>query len=265
LSEEEEEEGLNASALAAPAPALAAAALAAPALAAPALKTVPTTKGFIDAAARKYAPNEIFLFYADSGLDDKLKIGYKDAARWLSPLAPFDIRDPEDGTRYPTVEHYMAAMKIKKASPSPELAERIFSAPGFIHVKYISKRLAETGAGAGAKKLTEKRDWELLKEEWTEVKRESAPAVLKKTYKIDFNEAAWIAIKDEVLLEALRQRFEEDVKFRKIVEAVKEQGKILLYYQTAVASELGGVLKDGKIQGDNKLGRLIMQLASFPE
>ena len=89
--------------------------------------------------------------------------------------------------------------------------------------------------------------------------------VFVSTDKIDFNEVAWIAIKDEVLLEALKQRFEEDVKFRKIVEAVKEQGKILLYYQTAVASELGGMLKEGKIQGDNKYGHLIMQLASFPE
>lgn len=228
------------------------------------IKTVPATKGFIESAPRKYAQNEIYLFYADAALEDKLKIGYKDAGRWISPLAAFDIRDKENNMRYPTVEHYMAGMKVKRASPMPELADRIFGAQGFIHQKYLQKRLAETGAGAGAKKLTEKREWEILKDEWAEVKKESQPSILKKTYGIDINEAAWVAIKDEVLVEALTQRFEEDVKFRKIIDAVKEQGKILLYYQTAVASELGGVLKEGKIQGDNKLGKMMMALAKFP-
>ena len=226
------------------------------------IKTVPTTKGIIETAPRKYAPNEIFLFYADAALDDKLKIGYKDAGRWLSPLAPFDIRDPDDGTRYPTVEHFLAGMKVKRASPMPELAEKIFGTTGFIHQRFLQKRLGETGAGA--KKLTEKREWELLKEEWMEVKRESMTNALKKSYRVEVNDAAWVAMKDEVLEEALKQRYEEDVKFRKIVEAAKEQGKVLVYYQTAAASELGGMVKEGKIVGDNKIGRIIMTLGAFP-
>ena len=237
----------------------------APAPAQAQIKTVPTTKGVIEMAPRKYAPNEVLLFYSDAALDDKLKIGYKDAGRWLAPLAPFDIRDPEDGTRYPTVEHFLAGMKVKRASPMPELAEKIFGATGFIHQKFLQKRLAETGAGAGAKKLTEKREWELLKEEWMEVKKESTNTVLKKSYRVEVNESAWATMKDDVLQEALKQRFEEDVKFRKIVEAAKEQGKILLYYQTAAASEMGGMLKEGRIVGDNKIGRIIMGLGAFPE
>jgi len=229
------------------------------------IETIPTTKGIVEAAPRKYAPNEIFLFHADAGFEDKLKIDVKDAGRWLAPLAPFDITDPETGIKYPTVEHYLAGMKVRKASPMPEFADKIFGVTGPIHQKYIQKRLAETGAGEGAKKLTEKRNWELLKEEWADVKKESLNTVLKKTYKIEVNEAAWAAIKDDALGEALKQRFEQDVKFRSIVLAAKDQGKILLYYQSAAASELGGVYKEGKIQGDNKLGRMIMILAGFPE
>ena len=188
-----------------------------------------------------------------------------DAGRWLAPLAAFDIRDPENGVRYPTVEHFMAAMKIKRASPMPEFADKIFSSTGSIHQEYVQKRLAETGAGEGAKKLTETANWDLQKMESADVKRQSGSTVLKKTYGIDVNEAAWVAIKDEVLMEALKQRFEEDVKFRKIVNAAKEQGKVLVYYQKADASELGGKVKDGRIQGDNKVGRIIMTLGGFPQ
>ena len=66
---------------------------------------------------KTYSPNELFQFDIDSALQDKLKIGDKGAARWLAPMAPFPIPDPEDAAQiYPSMEHYIAGMRLKLAS-----------------------------------------------------------------------------------------------------------------------------------------------------
>jgi predicted NAD-dependent protein-ADP-ribosyltransferase YbiA (DUF1768 family) len=75
----------------------------------------------------------------------------------------------------------------------------------------------------------------------------------------------WATVKDEVLRDALKQRWEQDVKLRKIIEAVRNQGKILLFYTPGAAANLGGIRRDdGSIEGDNKIGRIWMELANFP-
>jgi predicted NAD-dependent protein-ADP-ribosyltransferase YbiA (DUF1768 family) len=81
------------------------------------------------------------------------------------------------------------------------------------------------------------------------------------------DEAKFTATKNKVIRDALRIRLEKDARFRKIVDAVRSQGKILLYYTgTSAASELGGYRgADEKLYGENKIGRFIMELAGgFP-
>ena len=90
------------------------------------------------------------------------------------------------------------------------------------------------------------------------------PSAFKK-YKSTFDEAAWATQKDDILMEGLRQRWETDARFRKIVEAVRDKGKTLLYYAPGSnSSNLGGVRKNsGVIEGGNKMGQMIMELAGF--
>ena len=227
-------------------------------------RTIPTTAA---AAPRRFEPNEIFLFYSDARLVDTLGIKDPGAGRWLSLNAPFPIIDKdEDGTevKYPSLEHYMAAMKYKKATNKPELARSIFSQEGSIHQDFESKRLIETQAGK--RPLTEERDAELLKEEATRVKSETTAQKMK-LYRATYNEPAWAAAKDDVLRDGLTQRMTRDARFKRAVEAARNKGKYLLYYTgPSGASELGGVRKTqtGMIEGENKVGRFIMQLANFP-
>jgi len=49
------------------------------------------------------------------------------------------------------------------------------------------------------------------------------------------------------------------------VEAARTQGKYLLYSQPATnaGSEWGGQWKSGRIQGENKVGRIVMEIAGF--
>jgi hypothetical protein len=215
-------------------------------------------------AKTRYTLSEVFQFFDGASLEDRLGIKDKGAGRWLSPTAPFPLSDPEDSsTVYPSLEHYLAAMRYKLASTKPDLAKSLFSRDGRIHQKFLNQRLLETNSNT--KPLTEKRDFELLKEESDEVRKSIRPAT-QKMYSAPIDETAWATVKDKVLLEALTQRWEKDARLRKIVEAAREQGKILLYYTPgASSSNLGAVRRpDGSIEGDNKIGRILMNLAGFP-
>jgi predicted NAD-dependent protein-ADP-ribosyltransferase YbiA (DUF1768 family) len=231
--------------------------------ASPGLHTIPAAVA--EGTRKKYSLEEIFQFYNDASQADKLKIGDPDAARWLSPSAPFPIKDLETDTTYPSVEHYIAGMKYKLATNKPELAKNLFSQEGEVHQSFLRTRATESAQGARA--LTATRDHELLKSERSKVMDESnplGPTGMKK-YRATFDEGKWFTVKDGVLREALRQRWEKDARLRKILEAVKAKGRILLYYTgTGSGSDLGGKRStDGYIDGENKVGRILMELAGW--
>jgi predicted NAD-dependent protein-ADP-ribosyltransferase YbiA (DUF1768 family)/SAM-dependent methyltransferase len=210
-----------------------------------------------------YSVNDVFLFYHDAALQNKLKIDDKAAGRWLAPYAPFPIQDPTDpGVKYPSLEHYLAAMRYKVATDQPQLAASLFGEEGTIHQKFLRERLA--ASQGGRKPLTEEQTQDFLKQEMTEVRFTTRPTNIKK-YKAVFDEAKWATQKDALLREGLRQRWERDARLHKIVEAARAQGKYLLYYTGAtVVGDLGGVRRtDGKIDGENKVGRILMELAGF--
>jgi predicted NAD-dependent protein-ADP-ribosyltransferase YbiA (DUF1768 family) len=153
-------------------------------------------------------------------------------------------------------------MHYRLATNVPELAASIFGREGTIHQQFLRKRLDESEGGT--KLLSDARERELAKEETTAVRDALRPSAYKK-YKATFDEAKWAVKKDEVLREGLRQRWETDARFRKIVEAARDKGKTLLYYAPgANSSNMGGVRKNsGVIEGDNKIGSIIMELAGF--
>jgi predicted NAD-dependent protein-ADP-ribosyltransferase YbiA (DUF1768 family) len=212
---------------------------------------------------RKYTLSELFQFYHDSPLNDKAKIGDPSAARWLSLSAPFPIVD--DKVEYPSAEHYMGAMKYKLATNKPELAARIFSKEGEVHQSFLITRATETAQGSRA--LSAERDHELLKAERAKVLEESNPVGRDgmDKYKAKFDEGKWFSVKDRVLREALTQRWNKDERLRKILQAVKAKGLLLLYYTGPVAgSDLGGRRTEkGFIDGENKVGKILMELAGW--
>ncbi len=232
------------------------------ALAAP-MRTVPVAAGPGAGPQATYLPGQVFLFYRDAALKDTLGIKDEGAGRWVSPTAPFPIQDPEDETLvFPTIEHFLAGMQLKLASDKPELARTIFSRDGTIHQAKLRDRLLETNGGT--RPMPAAKEHEFLKAELADVKDAMRPVALRK-YKVTLDAAKWATVKDSVLREALNQRWSKDARFRKIVEAARNQGKYLLYYTPgASGSNLGGARKnDGRIEGENKVGRIIMELAGF--
>jgi SAM-dependent methyltransferase len=233
------------------------------------LRTLPVTKQGKAAAAKTYKLSELFQFYI--GADSKdyretLGLDEPDAARWLDPSAPVDIEDPDTQIVYPTITHFIAAMKYKYGSNFPQLAVSLFSSSqGNIHAKYLRKHSAEAKGG----KLPLNKYWKLLAEEKEEVLLESSVTQknegMQKYEGLVFNEGAWFQEKDRLLELAIRQRWEKDARLRKIVEAIRNKGKLLLYYTgDRPGSELGGYLTKFKlIDGENKVGIMLMKIAGF--
>lgn len=217
---------------------------------------------------KKFSEVEVFRFGLDARQADILAVkddkGKKDlnVGRWLSLGAPFPIPDPDDpAVKYPTIEHYLAAMKLKMASNKPGLAKELMSTGGKIHQDYALKRRTESVKPESA------RDYELLAMEVADVRKKMTKTYLNQ-YRVVFDDNKWIPVKDKVIMDALRHRWENDKRFRDTVEAARNMGKYLLYSikgTTANASELGGTrsLASGIIEGDNKIGRFIMELAGF--
>jgi predicted NAD-dependent protein-ADP-ribosyltransferase YbiA (DUF1768 family) len=93
------------------------------------------------------------------------------------------------------------------------------------------------------------------------------PPFLKR-YKATVDEAKWATVKDSVLEEAITQRWTKDARFRKIITAARDRGKYLLYYTPGSStSNMGGVrsLQSGRIEGENRIGKIMMKLAGYPD
>ena len=200
---------------------------------------------------KKFTPAQLLQFYSTApdltpAKLAQLELGdeFKDAARVLAPSTIFPIVDGE--VEYPSLEHFMAAMKFKIASDRPDLAPELFSTGGIIHQKFLR---AFAKPGANIKKLSQ-----------TEMAEVQNPPIKPK-----FNEGLWLSVKDGELQRGLGFRLGHDAKFNKIVEAARRKKLYLLYYTgVGSGSELGGKrTAAGTIDGENKLGEILMKLAKF--
>ncbi len=222
-------------------------------------------------ATKKFEEKELFQFFVDAPLSDQLLMGkeYNNARSYLATITPFPITDKmDDGAggqteiTYPSVEHYIAAMKFKLASNMPELAVSFFARDGAIHQKYTRTRLA---AIAATQEVSYDRDIQLLKEEMKEVQQHTSSTYLNsRKYRVVFDDGQWASIKDEVIREGLRQRLERDAKYRDIVMKARDKGLYLLNRAETGGSEMGGKRTIKKmIDGQNKVGVILMDLAGF--
>jgi hypothetical protein len=240
---------------------------------------------------KTFKEKDLFIFGPNVALRDSLKakgrpalslsFGPEHAGRWLSLSTPFPIPDRDlkgkDGQPilYPTMEHYMAAMKYQHASNHPELVIPLFSTMGnTIHQKFITKR-REKRVVYGS--LTPD-DYKLMEEEIKEVKQKMTKEFTEKQ-RVVFDDAKWnrpirsddpLSLRDRILYDAFMYRWEKDDNFRKIIEEAREQHRYLLYNvgpeseksEWAAKLEIAGPSK-GRITGENRIGFMLMEIAKF--
>jgi hypothetical protein len=230
-------------------------------------RDITDTGAILPSPDRKFAIGEIFTIGINVPQKDVLKLGDNNMGRWIGLGGRFPVPDPDDPSiTYPTVVHFMAGMKLKKGTTKPDLGRTLMSTTGKIHQDFMTKRRAEGGV-----KLESARDFDLLKEELSEVQRALNKTYLRAYGIANVDDTKWVPVKDEMLRYALNYRWTRDERFRKGVEAAKDEGKYMLYAATAEvsaknsAAELSGVRSPatGKITGENKVGRFIMEIAGF--
>ncbi len=212
--------------------------------------------------AKTYEAWQVVKFFQEAAPKDVFGLKDPTAVRWLAPSAPFPITDRKTGTKYPSIEHFMAGMKYAIATNNPEVGARLFSDKGTVHAEFAATRATETGQGARA--LSQDREQELITLERKKIAAESTPAAMKR-YGAVWDEGKWLAAKDGLLADAVKQRYLTDARFRRIVDAAKAKNLYLLFYTGPQSgSELGGKHATNKtIDGQNKLGNIIMTLAKY--
>jgi predicted NAD-dependent protein-ADP-ribosyltransferase YbiA (DUF1768 family) len=217
-------------------------------------------------AKRQYALGEVLQIRIDAASKDVLKIGDANALSWIAPGSPFPIQDTTAAAAptvetYPSIEHFLAGMKYKFATDKPGLGPSIFGSAGSIHQKYLTLRGSETGMGSVA--LSDDRNKELLVAELKEVRDSILLGQMKKSG-ASFLKAKWADLEDTLITDAVRQRWTKDARFRTIVTAAKDQGKTLLFYTGSASSIYGGKrTAEGYLEGENKIGKAMMEVAGF--
>ena len=206
-----------------------------------------------DAPVLPTADGPIFKFFHQSASKDELKVGDKNWRRYISTFSLFPFKDTTNpAIVYPSMEAALGALKYALASNKPELGAQIFSIAGNIHQKYEAQKPGKTADEVAA----------LIEEEGIAMRDAQKPPAFRKTG-TKFNQEAWDAVKERVLADLVRQRYEGDEHFRKILAALAKLKARLVYYTQGGTTELSGSEKEGVIQGDNLLGRAYMKQIGF--
>ena len=218
------------------------------------------------------------------------------AARWMSLCAPYKIPDPfpkelrigqppaEDQpvVWYPTIEHYLAAMKLKHAVRLPmqsdaSMMHTIMSVDGAIHKNALKSRMGKNIV------FESKEDYALWAAEAMAIRKYMIKPAIVSAAGGTMDEEKWNPIRGQVLRDALRYRFLTDGRFQKAVLAIKRDNQSPLYLlhvkdsknstvgepgsesAKVSPSELYGKRNPstGVIEGQNEVGKAIMEIAGF--
>jgi hypothetical protein len=211
-----------------------------------------------------YRPESVFLFGPEVSLTANiLEREDKFYPRKLSPISQFMIKEEGKDMEYPSLEHFWAAMKVlhagacSKASKTA-LAES-FSCEGSIH-REAKERLT--------KEVKEKHALSTQNQARMKIAIEELGKIQKALDTISYDDAKWIKLRNKYLRYGLEQRWKYDAEFHKTVEELRLKNAYLLYSIGPHLGDSTGLLagkvrKNGTIDGDNLIGKIIMELAKY--
>lgn len=197
------------------------------------------------------ANKTIFKFFHKAVLKDELKIGRKDWARYISSSSHSRLRDVNDPSIiYPSLDAAFASTLYQIGTNKPELGPTLFSVNSNIHQTYMK----------GAVGADEDKKHDLLEDEIIAIRNQLKPAEIKRTG-AKFNEAKYLDGREAIMQSYIKQRYDTDSEFKRILDAVKAKNGLLVFYNGPKPSELGGLVREGgQIEGGNKLGLMYMNV-----
>jgi mRNA capping enzyme, catalytic domain/mRNA capping enzyme len=204
------------------------------------------------------ATGPAYPFYYKSAAKDDLKIKEKGWRRTISTFAPFMFKDVKNSSvMYPNLEAVIGSLKYQLGSNKPELGAQLFSTNGNMYQKYLEEKRA-LGADPSVEALTA-----LTDELGVKMRDAHKVATIKKTGAV-FTPETYASAVIPPLEGYLKQRYDEDAVFRKILDAVKDQKVRLVAYTATAENEMTGTVeKDGSVSGANLLGRIMMKLVGL--
>ena len=208
-----------------------------------------------------YKPDLIFLFGPEVSLTPNLlEREDKFYPRCLSPIWHFLIKEEGKDIEYPSLEHFWAAMKVLYTGKGPKASLKAlassFSCDGAIH-REAKERLT--------KEVKEKNLISTQNQARMKIALEELDKLRKALDTITYDDTKSY---DKYIKYGLEQRWKHDVEFHKTVEELRLKNAYLLY---SIGPHLGDptgllagkVRRDKTIEGDNLIGKTIMELAKF--
>ena len=212
----------------------------------------------------EYTPENVFLFGPEVSLTaNLLEREDKFYPRCLSPIWQFMIKEDGNDIVYPSLEHFWAAMKVLHGGKGPKASLKAlatsFSCDGAIHNE-AKERLT--------KEVKEKHLPSTQNQARMKIALEELNKIRKAAATIAYDDTEWAGVQDKYLRYGLEQRWKHDVEFHKTVEDLRLKNAYLLY---SIGPHLGDptgllagkVRKNGTIDGDNQVGKIIMELAKY--
>jgi hypothetical protein len=212
-----------------------------------------------------YTPETVFLFGPEASLTANHILEREDKyyVRRLSPMWQFMIKEEGNEEEYPSLEHFWAAMKVlhagKGSKTSLKMLAQSFTCDGAIH-REAKERLA--------KEVKEKNALSTQNNHRMKIALDEYDRIRKAANTISYDDTKWVDKESKFLRYGLEQRWKHDADFHKTVEELRQKNVYLLY---SIGPHLGDptgllagrVRKNGTINGDNLIGKTIMELAKF--
>lgn len=210
-------------------------------------------------------PENIFLFGPEVSITANV-LGKEDDKfypRKLSPIWQFTLKEEGGEVDYPSLEHFWAAMKILHAGQgskkSLEAAAAALASNGSIHEEAKERLLKEVKPKHAISTQNMAR-MKIYLEEYNKI-RDMASKVL-------YDDSKWASVRDKYIRYGLEQRWKHDAEFHKTVEELRLRNSYLLYsigphIGDPTGALAGKVKKDGTVEGENLIGKTIMELAKF--
>jgi predicted NAD-dependent protein-ADP-ribosyltransferase YbiA (DUF1768 family) len=184
-------------------------------------------------------------------------MGLKGWARYISTFTYCLLKDRDDpNITYPSLEAAFASERYKQSTDRPELGPSLFGFTENLHQKYL-KRMKND------KSMSEKERYALIEEEGAEV-RDFMKSSKMKQLGVQWDEAKWNEVRDEVMTYYIKQRYDNDSDFKLILDKIKDLNARLVYYNGTRPSDMGGLIRDdGMMDGQNRLGALYMSIVGL--
>jgi hypothetical protein len=208
-----------------------------------------------------YKPELVFLFGPEVSLTTNLlERENKFYPRCLSPIWQFLIKEEGKDIEYPSLEHFWAAMKVlytgKGSKASLKALASSFSCDGAIH-REAKERLT--------KEVKEKNLISTQNQARMKIALEEFDKLRKALDSITYDDTKSY---NKYIKYGLEQRWKYDTEFHKTVEELRLKNAYLLYSIGPHVGDPTGLLagkvrKNGTIDGDNLIGKTIMELAKF--